>query len=181
MSSIVWRRIDLPGHEHASLSREGAGWRLRGVAVLVHDAQPCRLEYEIDVDERWITRSARVIGSVGPRAIDVRIEAGGGRWALNGTHAPAVDGCLDVDLNFSPSTNLLPIRRLALAIGQGATVRAAWLRFPSFALQPLEQTYTRLDERRYRYESASFSAELLVREDGLPLRYGEAWIAEAEG
>jgi hypothetical protein len=41
----------------------------------------------------------------------------------------AGEGCLDIDLGFSPSTNLLPIRRLTLAVGEAATVRAAWLPF----------------------------------------------------
>src|SRR5438132_1248052 len=75
------------------------------------------------------------------------------RWRLNGTECPAVAGCIDVDLNWSPSTNLLPICRLGLAPGQEAGVRAAWLRFPSFTLEPLEQRYRRLDAATYRYES----------------------------
>src|SRR5438093_248859 len=85
-----------------------------------------------------------------------------GRWTPNGTECPAVAGCVDLDLNFSPSTNLLPIRRLDLPIGGRAAVRAAWLRFPGFTLEPLEQVYHRIDEGTYRYESAggSFIAEL---------------------
>jgi hypothetical protein len=90
-----------------------------------------------------------------------------------------VDG--DVDLNFSPSTNTLPIRRLKLEVGQEAVVRAAWLRFPGFALEVLEQTYRRLDRSRYRYESAggSFVADLDVNGEGLATAYANAWIAES--
>ena len=47
-----------------------------------------------------------------------------------GADSRAVDGCRDIDLNFSPSTNVLPIRRLSLDVGDQAAVRAAWLRFP---------------------------------------------------
>lgn len=36
---------------------------------------------------------------------------------LNGVDCPAVAGCTDIDLGFSPSTNLLPIRRLSLEVG----------------------------------------------------------------
>ena len=47
---------------------------------------------------------------------------------------------------------------------------AAWLRFPSFRLEVLEQTYRRLADRRYRYESAggSFAAELDVDDARIP-------------
>ena len=181
VTRVVWRRQDQPGHEHASLSEDAAGVVLRGVAVLVHERQPCRLDYEIRCDPDWTTRSARVTGSVGARDIDVTIGAAAGRWTLNGAPAPAVTGCVDVDLNFSPSTNVLPIRRLALAAGGRATVRAAWLRFPSFALEPLEQTYERIGDTRYRYTSAggAFTAEIEVDAAGLPARYGEYWIAGA--
>jgi hypothetical protein len=103
-----------------------------------------------------------------------------GRWELDEDPRPQVDGCIDVDLNFSPSTNLLPIRRLNLEVGQQATVRAAWLRFPSFKLEPLEQTYHRLDGETYRYESGggSFVRELLVDQDGFVLNYPGIWEAE---
>ena len=90
-------------------------------------------------------------------------------------------GCIDLDLNFSPSTNLLPIRRLDLPVGQGAGVRAAWLRFPSFTLEPLEQIYRRTDVATYRYESAGgrFAVELQVNAAGLVTRYENFWQVEA--
>ena len=103
-----------------------------------------------------------------------------GHWQLNGTKKPAVNGCVDLDLNFSPSTNLLPIRRLKLEIGQGAEVNAAWLRFPSFELEPLSQVYTRLDEHTYRYSSkgGEFVRELTVDDVGFVTNYPEIWQAE---
>jgi hypothetical protein len=89
-------------------------------------------------------------------------------------------GCTDADLNFSPSTNLLPIRRLDLAVGQAAEVRAAWLRFPGFELEPLSQLYRRLDKTTYHYESAGgqFMAELKVNRAGFVVDYGGLWLAE---
>ena len=93
----------------------------------------------------------------------------------------AVDGCIDIDLNFSPSTNLLPIRRFSPKGGERVAVRAAWLRFPSFKLEPLEQTYSHLADDLYRYESAggSFVAELRVSAAGFPMDYAGIWRAEA--
>ena len=94
-----------------------------------------------------------------------------------------MEGCDDLDLNFSPSTNALPIRRLGLAVGQAAEVRAAWLRFPSFALEPLEQVYRRTGDAIYRYESAggTFVADLEVNAAGLVIHYPGFCRAEAGG
>jgi len=86
--------------------------------------------------------------------IDVRVSADRERkWYLNHAECPAVASCLDIDLGFSPSTNLLPIRRLSLAVGQSAEVRAAWLPFPSLTFEALPQVYRREGEQLYRYES----------------------------
>lgn len=179
MTSVLWRRLDQPGHEYVTLQSEKSGWLLSGVAVFEHEAQPCRLDYAIRCDEAWITRSADVSGWIGNRHVEATIVATKGRWTLNGQRCSSVDGCLDVDLNFSPSTNLLPIRRLNLAIGSEAAVRAAWLRFPSFTLEPLDQTYSRAGEQKFTYRSASFVADITTNADGLPLRYGEIWSADA--
>ena len=90
-------------------------------------------------------------------------------------------GCLDVDFAFSPSTNLLPIRRLNLAVGQEADVKAAWLRFPGFTLEPLEQRYRRTGETTYRYlsQGGSFVRDLQVSQAGFVLNYPGFWQAEA--
>jgi hypothetical protein len=103
------------------------------------------------------------------------------RWWLNGVSQPAVEGCVDLDLNFSPSTNLLPIRRLGLGVGEEAEVRAAWLLFPSFKLELLSQVYTRLDDFTYRYSSrgGEFVADLTVNECGLVTLYPGLWMAES--
>ena len=86
-----------------------------------------------------------------------------------------------MDLSFSPATNLLPIRRLDLDEGQEAQVRAAWLHFPSFRLEPLDQVYRRIGETTYSYQSAggSFVAEMEVDEAGLVTCYPGYWQMEA--
>jgi hypothetical protein len=181
--SILWRRLDVPGHEACRLIALDTGWRLAGTAVFSHEGQACRLEYAIACDSQWRTLSALVAGWVGERDVEVEVvrdEAG--LWRLNGDPVPAVEGCVDVDLNFSPSTNTLPIRRFNLQVGSSVQMRAAWLRFPSFTLEPLEQSYTRVGTNLYRYESAGgrFVASVEVDEAGLVREYGEIWAREGE-
>ncbi len=181
---MLWRRLDRPGHEVARVSLRDSGWRLDGTAVFLHEGQPCRLDYEVVCDSAWHTVSGRVAGWVGDRTVAVEIAVEGeGRWLLNGREVSAVEGCTDLDLNFSPSTNLLPIRRLRLTVGEAAEVRAAWLRFPSFALEPLAQLYRRSGATSYRYESAggSFVAGLEVNEAGFVTLYPGFAAVEAGG
>ena len=50
--TILWRRLDLPGHEIATIVSTADGWCLEGVAILVESGRPCRIEYEIRCDAR---------------------------------------------------------------------------------------------------------------------------------
>ena len=104
-----------------------------------------------------------------------------GKWTVGGERATSLDGCDDIDLAFSPATNLLPLRRLDLPVGASAAVRAAWVRFPELTTEVLEQVYTRLSPERYLYESAggSFRRELVVDPVGFVLDYPGLWRAEA--
>ena len=182
--SILWRRLDRLGHEFARVYSQDTSWILAGTAVLVHEHRACRLDYSIGCDSAWQTAACRVTGWLGNQSIDVDISVDpNGHWLLNGTECPAVAGCIDVDLNFSPSTNLLPIRRLDLEIGAEAEVQAAWLRFPSFQLERLDQRYRRLSLETYRYESAggSFVTELQVNSAGLVTLYPNLCEAEELG
>ena len=182
VETILWRGLVFPGHESCSLFSRGAEWHLEGTAVFSHEQKPCRLNYHIVCDEEWRTLSARVEGWLNKTIIDLKIKTdSSGRWWLNDVEQPAVASCTDIDLNFSPSTNLLPIRRLGLAVGEASEVKAAWLRFPSFKLEPLPQLYRRLDEDIYRYESAGgqFVTDLEVSPSGFVIDYPGIWKVEA--
>jgi hypothetical protein len=181
--TIVWRRLELdhPGHEFCRLSLQNSTWHLSGTAVFAHDQQPCRLDYVLICSLKWETEFGAISGWIGTKAVSIDISVDPSRrWRLNGQEYPEVAGCIDLDLAFSPSTNMLPIRRLGLAIGQEAEVRAAWLRFPSFTLEPLEQIYRRLDASTYRYQIAggSFVAELQVNASGFVTLYPNLWQVE---
>jgi uncharacterized protein len=174
--------MDRSGHEFCRLSMHNSTWRLCGTAVFANDLQPCRLDYLLICNLKWETEFGAISGWVGKNAVSIEIFADSDRrWSLNGMEFPAVAGCMDLDLAFSPSTNMLPIRRLDLGIGQQAEVRAAWLRFPGFTLEPLEQIYRRIDASTYRYEVAdgSFAAELQVNASGFVTVYPNLWQAEA--
>jgi hypothetical protein len=107
----------------------------------------------------------------------------GERWQINGTDQPEVAGCIDVDLNFTPATNLIAIRRLALAVGDASDAPAAWLRVPELTLERLEQRYHRVGLDIYDYEAAGtgYAASLQVSDVGFVTRYPGLWEQEATG
>ena len=180
--AILWRRLDVPGHDMATIEPSVGGWLVSGVAIVVDTGRPCRVHYDVVCDERWGTRRCSLRGYVGalPVALDIRRGATGA-WTLNGVEAPSLQDCSDIDPGFTPATNLLPIRRLHLDVGQRADVRAAWIRFPEFAAEVLDQVYTREAVDRYLYESdgGAFRRELRVDPFGCVLDYPGLWRAEA--
>ena len=180
-ASILWRRLDTPGHEAAWLTEDDHGHRLCGTAVFAGGQAPCALSYDLICDDRWVTRSLRLTGRRGSEAIDLTVTADRHRrWWLHGREVPAVSGCVDLDLSFSAATNVFPLRRLRLPVGGSATVTSAWLTFPQLCLEPLPQFYRRTSELCYAYEAPTlgFATELRVRADGLIMRYPPLWTAQ---
>lgn len=149
------------------------GIELSGSVAGAIDGTPFRVDYAIACDADWLTRSARVTRWIGAAARQIDLRCDGGRWTIDGVDAPALDGATDVDLGFSPSTNTLPIRRLALKVGDAAAIRTAWLRFPAFDIVRGEQRYTRIAPNAYRYESGTYAADLTVDAAGLVIDYDE--------
>lgn len=177
-SSILWRRLDLEGHDACLLGATDGGWWIKGHALFLHDGQPCSLAYQVDCDAGWHTRSVNVDGFLGTRELRYEIERlADGHWLLNGASQPEVAGLIDVDLGFTPATNLLAIRRLDLDACMAAPAPAAYLAFPELRLMRLEQTYRRIDECRYAYDAPMFGydAVLEVSPAGFVADYPGLW------
>jgi len=185
-SRTRWRRLDAAGSEDARIERAGCGWRLTGELELEEAGASARLRYAIECDSAWLTRTGLVEGELRGEPLRFAFEHDGeGHWTCNGAAAPQLTGALDLDLGFTPATNLLPIRRLALGLGASARVLSAWLRFPELRVEALEQTYTREAEHAFRYvadvDGEEFRALLEVDAFGRVLRYEGLWEVESEG
>ena len=182
-ASILWRRLDVEGHDACLLSQGDGGHSLQGQAIFVQDGKPCCLAYEVICDAGWRTRSARVDGFLGMRKLHYGIERrADGEWMLNGEPQRDVAGLVDVDLGFTPASNLLAIRRFALGVGETTPAPAAYLTFPALEMVPLEQSYRRLDEVRYAYSASvyGYDAILDVSPHGFVVDYPGLWRAVAQ-
>lgn len=182
-SQMRWRRLDVPGREAARLEQTAGGWRLTGQLETDEASGRTQLGYVIECERDWRTRQTVVTGSVSGAPTRLELEADGqGRWTLNGAPLPLVEGALDIDLGFTPATNLLPIRRLNLAVGECADVLTAWVRFPELRVEALEQSYRREAARVFHYDALvdgeRFQARLDTDEFGRILRYEGLWEAD---
>src|SRR5687767_2362522 len=182
-SHMRWRLLDVPGREEARIEQTAGGWRLTGHVEADEAGIPAQLVYVGECDRDWRTRRAIVTGQAAGAPVRFEFTAdGNGRWTLNGAPLPLAEGALDIDLGFTPATNLLPIRRLQLAVGERADVRTTWVRFPELRVEVLEQSYQREAARTFRYDASvdgeRFQARLDTDEFGRVLRYEGLWEAE---
>ncbi len=183
--AVTWRRVmDDLSVEQMRLEAGAGGPALSGTVLIAEAGLPLRVDYRIECDRAWSTRTVVLTQTHGADRVSLRMDHdGAGRWWRDGAAAPDLDGCTDVDLGVSPSTNALPINRLRLTAGAAATIRAAWVRFPGLAVVAAEQSYERLDADRYRYRSVAsgFEAVVTVDADGLPIDYAGIWRRIADG
>ena len=174
----LWRWLKGTGLERFELLQENDGWLLRGAILALVDQEATEARYEVFCDAAWRTRRADISVRKANNERAVSISAQDGRWYENGRENRTVRGCVDIDLEWSPSTNTLPIRRLRLPVGASSgPLNMTWVRFPVLRLEPLLQQYERLSERSYRYVSrgGEFTAKISVDGDGLVLDYEGVW------
>jgi len=181
VDAILWRRLDAAGHDACRLERRDDGWRLEGSATFLQEGAPACLSYALDCDGAWRTREGTVRGWVGDRKLEHRVaRSSGGAWTLDGRAVPELAGLVDLDLGFTPATNLLQLRRLDLRIGQAADAPVAWLDVPAGTLSVLRQRYERRSRSEYAYEAPRFgyAAVLQVGPLGFVESYPGLWEAE---
>lgn len=181
---VLCRRLDVPGHDACRVDSSNDGHHIEGgAAFLHHDGEPAWLGYDVVCDAAWRSRCARVRGWIGAHAIDLVIDrAEDGRWRLGGSTIPHIGRDCDLDLGFTPATNVIAVRRLALAIGQATDAAAAWLDPSDWSLETLAQRYRRDGEHQYRYEAPTlgFATTLSVTRDGMIKDYPPFWRLENE-
>jgi uncharacterized protein len=175
-STVVarWEGSSGDGVEHLVMRQRSGGIVAEGVVLATADGVPFAATYRVECDAIWRVKitQARVIG------VDLGVNLtsdGAGHWRDGGgVSMSQLDGAIDVDLSITPFTNTLPIRRLDLAEGQAAEIRAVYVRLPDLTVAIDPQRYTCLKRgRRYRYESldTDFVRDVDIDVHGLVVTY----------
>src|ERR1700749_4778570 len=127
ISTMLWRRLDAPGHDACRLAPNADGWKVEGTAVFHHENGPANIAYAIQCDLQWSTVSGKITGFVGERLIDYFVSRKDGVWQLNGAALPGLAHLLDLDLGFTPATNIQQLRRVAMADNEAGQLPVAWV------------------------------------------------------
>lgn len=180
IATAHWTALDRSGEDKCRLARADHGWLLVGHARFQDGDGFAALDYVVRCDKDWLTLGADIAGPHGDRDIRIQIERTTDGWSLNETLQPGLDLALDIDLSFTPATNLMPLRRLLAGPVDALITRSAWLDYPATALRPLDQTYTRRAPGKvaYRGEQTGYVTELSVDDSGFVTTYPRLWQGE---
>lgn len=175
IATAEWRPVEGPGDDLCRLVQHPAGWMLIGHARFPCGPAWAALDYVLRCDAAWRTLSADISGLRGEEEVALHILRRGDDWHLNGASQPGLAGAVDLDLGFTPATNLLPLRRMG---GDVLPVTAAWLPWPDCGLKRLEQRYERLGGGRVSYASPQLRTVLTVHPSGFVTDYPGFWRGE---
>ena len=107
--AVMWRRIlDDKSLELATVACLRDSYRIAGTALISEADAPSRVDYVIECGTDWQTRGVEVRQVLGEKITILTLTADGGKWHRNGIPEPELEGCTDIDLGISPSTNALP-------------------------------------------------------------------------
>ena len=155
----------------------GRGFLLEGGTAAIEDRTPWSVHYRIEVDQTWQTTRVESTG-ISPLGHHVlHAERRDGRWTINGTERPDLDGCVDVDFETSLVTNTLAVHRIDLGSATPVDVPAAFVRANDLRIERMEQTYlcTERTEDRivfdYTSTTSDFACQLVFDPAGLVTEY----------
>lgn len=173
----LWRAQDVAGVEHVRLDRSHPGWDVfDSMIVREHEGRIVRGGYTLIVDKTFRTLEVRIMAEQEPGTMAALhlLATGDGTWTdADERRIPSLDGAVDVDIAWSPLTNMLPVRRVDLQPGDEREITVAYIALPSLEVRPMTQRYTRVDASTVRYTSrdGAFVRDLTVDEDGMVLEY----------
>lgn len=177
--TAFWHRLDVPGKDAALVCRTDNGFELYGQAVFLDLRGPAALRYVLDLKDNWSTRTGYISGFIGDEKIETHIRRDVDGWTLNGQPF-GMEDVLDLDLGFTPSTNMVQLKRAALPIGAAISFDVAWLDAGDRGLIRLPQEYMRESEFDYQYNSptAKYQATIRLSPSGFAEDYPGLWKLE---
>ena len=183
-NEYLWRSLDNAGFEHVRVDDSHPGWTVfDSMMVRESDGQIRRGGYTLIVDKVFRTLEIRIMAEQEPGSMAALhlLATGDGIWTDGDERRiPSLDGVIDVDIQWSPLTNTLPVRRLGLEKDEEQAISVAYIALPSLSLRRVDQRYTRVDDSTIRYasETRDFIRDLTLDNEGFVLEYPDLFTRE---
>jgi hypothetical protein len=176
-TELLWRSINAPGFEHVRIDNGHPGWTVfDSMFVRVHEGAVKRGGYTLIIDKEWNTLELRIMVEDQPGQMIAQhvLATGDGRWTdADERHIPSLDGVRDVDIQWSPLTNTLPVNRLCMKPGDEHDITVAYFSLPDLGIAPVRQHYTSVNDGVVRYSSDTrdFVRDLKIDDQGFVIDY----------
>ena len=160
-----WQTWDTVHDETLTLRWENEGWTASG------EVGREKIHYVVRLSPTWHVRQFLLFRDLDEPDLWLATD-GHARWGeMNGAHRPELDGCHDIDLDCTPFTNTLPLRRLPLDVGDEMEFPVVLIDVETLGVAPVRHRFRRLTERRWSIERSGTGvvSEFDVDEYGLVL------------
>jgi hypothetical protein len=158
VKALGWVGVEEPLFEVAFVDLEGGRLSARGTQLGAF----YRLTYEIETDSRFVTERFAADCETADRSKRIELRRG----------IELSDDTLDVDLQFSPLFNSLPVLRDGLLSGGEARLYTmAFVVVPDLSVAPSQQEYTPLEPGFVRFRSGTFTADIAFDPQGFVTDY----------
>ncbi|MDQ1275564.1 MAG: uncharacterized protein QG610_1138 [Euryarchaeota archaeon] len=171
--TIVWQALSWPStvvHTHTV----NDGIFGHGMAVGRTDRGiPFAMEYDVVLTKDWDIKEVSIKSLLDERIIKI-VHKGDQWYDCEGKHLAEFEGVELVDISISPFTNTLPIKRLQFEGKKPQKVDIIYFDENKFSLSRLQQIYSQIDERTYRYQDIvlpDFVSDITVDDEGLVIDF----------
>ncbi len=181
-TNILWTGREYYSLENCLVKTNDSGSEINSVIIGQYEEKIYRVEYRIKTNPAWETLLVELHARHSNRQQDYIFKGDGkGNWIVNGKHAIAFNGCIDIDIPLTPFTNTLPIERLRLSKNEERQIKVIYFDILENHIRPVTQKYVCLSKTQFHYENIpnDFEATIEVDNLGLVVDYPSLFVRTA--
>lgn len=144
-----WQTWDGEADEVLTLRWENEGWTASG------EVGRERVQYVVRLSPLWHVRQFLLFRDMEQPDLWLATD-GHARWGeMNGAHRPELDGCHDLQLDCTPFTDTLLIRRMPVEVGDQVELPVIAIDVETLAVHPVRRRYARVAPRTWRADDVA--------------------------
>ncbi|WP_053073898.1 putative glycolipid-binding domain-containing protein [Bacillus sp. LL01] len=174
-TKVVWNNEEQYGCEYLSMLEANEKLLVHStiIYVAVETADAHLVNYQVDLDSKWITRKVKL--NVNQHVLELQSDGEGNWFNSEAEEIETLKGCIDIDISATPFSNSLPIKRLNWTCHQKENFHMVYIAVPSLEFKKVPQSYQYLREedglRYFLYHCYDYETTIAVDSNGLVVDY----------